>query len=197
VLEWISGDRDAIAQWDFGVANNTAYHQVYRQEQLLFSESSEQADWGNWYWATENTSNLTHQSGSDVDVRGAFEKNGKLDNTNDTNFRAIQDSFPVFGFSNDLGSITATTKLVYTLGLTQDLAVQFDGSDGVVSVPSLWKSYFATELDAVCISLDLYDSADRKSWHLPTLTTKVSRLSPAHSITKSVSTPMPLEVKTT
>jgi hypothetical protein len=133
-----------------------AYHQVFRQDQILFSESSQQADWGSWYWATDNADNLTYQSGKDDDIRGAFQKDGKLGNTNDTKFRAIDDDFPVFGFANDLGSIESATKVVYTLGLVQDVAVRFDGSDDVVSVPPLWKSYFATDLEAVSFILRFY-----------------------------------------
>lgn len=149
--EWIAGDRDAIAQWNYSVVGDVAYHQIYRQNQILFSESSNQADWGNWYWATDNTDDLTYQSGSDTDVRGAFEKNGKLGNTNDTVFRAIAKDFPVFGLAHDLGSIKSATNVLYTLGLAQDVAVRFSGAGGVVSVPPLWKDYFATELDAVSI----------------------------------------------
>ena len=127
-----------------------AYHKFYRQTQLLWSETGEQTDFGSWYWATDNVANLTHQSGSDTDVRGAFTTNGALANTNDTNFRAINDTFPTFGFAVDLGSVaSAPVSTLFTIGLTQEQAFQFDGASGNVSVPSLWTSYYPTELDAV------------------------------------------------
>jgi len=127
-----------------------AYHKFYRQTQLLFSETAEQTDFGSWYWATDNVAKLTHQSGSDTEVRGAFTSKGALANTDDTNFRAINNRYPTFGFSVDLGSVSSTpVSTLFTIGLAQEQAVQFDGAKGIVSVPSLWTSYYPTELDAV------------------------------------------------
>ena len=223
MAEWVSGDRNATAQWDYGVIGGTAggssssssapqskaleksttrtatatittamsaglrktmlsvavvtetvptttarvavatsapvhpagglaYHRFYRQTQLLFSETNEQCDWGYWYWATDNDANLTFQSGSDQQVRTAFATYGFLADTQDTAYRAIQQNYPVFGFAKDLGSVGATpVDTLFTLGLAQDEAIQFDSASGVVPVPSLWKNYFANALDAVSI----------------------------------------------
>lgn len=127
-----------------------AYHKVYRQTQLLWSETDDQTDYGSWYWATDNVAGLTFQSGANTDVRSAFITSGALADTNDTDFRAINDDYPTFGFAVDLGSVDATAvSTLFSLGLTQEQAIQFDGATGNVSVPSLWTSYFATELDAV------------------------------------------------
>lgn len=92
-------------------------------------------------------------------MRGAFELNGKLANTQDSDFRAINNDFPVFGYAIDLGTIGSSTlgigavdsvSTIFTIGLTQDLAAQFVGqSKSEVQVPSLWTSYFDTELAAV------------------------------------------------
>ena len=126
-----------------------AYHKVFRQTQLLFSEVSDQGEWGSWYWATDNDTALSFQSGADMDVRSAFENTGSLPDTQDANFRAIDDSYPVFGFAKDLGSVQGAVSTLYTIGLTQEEAIQFDGASGIVPVPSLWTSYFSNELDAV------------------------------------------------
>ncbi|KAK4692612.1 hypothetical protein P7C71_g4630, partial [Lecanoromycetidae sp. Uapishka_2] len=192
--EWVSADRTAIAQWDFGVtadsstatskrtldtrqnvSNSTtstkvsnvdgttggiAYHRFYRQTQLLWSETLDQTDYGYWYWATDNVANLTFESGIDDDVRAAFTTNGVLANTNDTNYRAINDSYPTFAFAVDLGSVDASSvSTLFTLGLAQESAIQFDGASGNVSVPSLWTSYYATELDALAFFHDDYATA--------------------------------------
>ena len=160
-----------MAQWEYGVTpaaptrrsrhrrqnNNStgggvAYHKFYRQTQLLFSEVAEQSEYGNWYWATDNVESLTHQSGSDVQVRSAFRNNGALANTNDNNFRAINNAYPTFGFAVGLGQVGSTSvSTLFTLGHAQEQAVQFDGANGVVSLPTLWTSYYATELDAVSL----------------------------------------------
>lgn len=154
MIEWVSGDRTAVAEWQYGTTTSgnsqIAYHQFYKQTQELFSETRDQTEYGNWYWATDSTTNLTYQSGTDMDVRGAFTANGVLTDTNDTNFRAINDNYPTFGFAVDLGFVgAAEVSTLFTLGLTQESAIQFDGADGIVSVPSLWASYYSTELDAL------------------------------------------------
>ena len=179
----MSADSSAIAQWEYGVATSTAatsksrrsrnrrqssngtnatpsggiaYHKFYRQTQLLFSETLDQTDYGSWYWATDNVAKLTHQSGSDTTVRGAFTSSGALANTEDTNFRAINDMYPTFGFAIDLGSLGSTpASTLFTIGLAQEQAIQFDGASGNVNLPSLWTSYYTTELDAVSLSNQL------------------------------------------
>ncbi|KAE8354265.1 hypothetical protein BDV28DRAFT_147287 [Aspergillus coremiiformis] len=148
--EWVSGDRNAIAKWDYGVTNNgVAYHKVYRETQLLFSEINEQAEWGEWYWATDGDG-MTYQSGPDVDVRAAFAKNGKLGNSNDNGYRAISTKWPVFAFSRDLGSVKTSASTLFSIGLAQDSAIHYSGKPGGMTVmPSLWKSYFSTATAAL------------------------------------------------
>jgi hypothetical protein len=151
--EWISGDRNATAQWDYGVTGDVAYHKVYRQNQLLFSEINQQAEWGNWYWATDNVKTLTYQSGPAPSVRETFAKNGSLPNSQDTNYRGIQDNWPIFGFAINLGSVGASAvSTLFSLGLAQEQAVQFSGASNVTALPPLWTSYFDDDLAAVCLS---------------------------------------------
>ncbi|CZT46899.1 probable glutaminase GtaA [Rhynchosporium secalis] len=158
--EWVAGDHSAVAQWDYDTTiDDIAYHRVYRQTQLEFSETADQADWGNWYWATKKTDKLTYQSGSDVDVRGAFQSNGKLADTKDTNYRPINQAYPVFGFSVDLGFVTRFVNTLYTIGLTQEQAIQFEGASGVVPLASLWTSFFTSETDALSFFYNDYSTA--------------------------------------
>ncbi|KAL3453954.1 hypothetical protein BJX65DRAFT_301757 [Aspergillus insuetus] len=149
--EWASGDRSAIAQWDYGVTSNgIAYHKIHRQTPLPFSESRDQAEWGDWYWATNDGASLTYQAGADISVRRAFASNGRLSNTNDANYRAISNEWPVFGFAHDLGFIQSTASVLFSIGLAQSEAVQYTGnSDTLAPVPSLWTSYFSSALEAL------------------------------------------------
>jgi hypothetical protein len=151
LLEWVSGDRTAIAEWEYGVTDHgVAYHKVYRQTQLLFSEISDQAEWGNWYWATDNSDKMTHQSGADVVVRGAFAANGTLSDSGDSDYRAISTNWPVFGFAIDLGSVKSSpVDTLFTIGLAQTEAIQYSSPDGIRAEPSLWTSYFDGDLAAV------------------------------------------------
>lgn len=171
-IEWASGDRLAVAEWEYGViptagtatsakfhhrrqtsnpkSSGIAYHKFYRQTQLLFSEVADQSEYGSWYWATDNVTGLSHQSGSDIEVRRAFTSTVKLSNTEDNNFRPIKQSYPTFGFAVGLGAVASTPiHTLFTLGHAQEQAVQFNGAQGVVAVPTLWKGYYNTELDAV------------------------------------------------
>ncbi len=111
------------------------------------------AQWGNVYWATDALENLTAQSGPDNIVRPAFVNNGKLDGSKDTNYRAINNTWPVFAFANDFGNVgTKQAYQLFTIGLLQQNGIQFLGCDGLVKLPSLWTSYFGSETEAVSLS---------------------------------------------
>ncbi|KAH8596626.1 glutaminase GtaA [Bisporella sp. PMI_857] len=162
--EWVTGDPAANAEWDYGVIPNVeiAYHKVWRQQQLQFSEHRDGADWGYWYWSTEDVSGLSRQSGVDKDVRSTFIIDGYLTNAKDTNFRPVNQNWPVFAFSRDLGTVTANPQsTLFTLGLCQDLAIQFSGANGLVKLPSLWRSYFSTDLEALEFHFNDYIEASR------------------------------------
>ncbi|KAH6642116.1 hypothetical protein C7974DRAFT_95565 [Boeremia exigua] len=148
--EWISGDVGAVATWDFGLKEDVVYHRLSRQEQQPFVENKDQAEWGNFYYATDARNGLTYQSGTDDDVRGGFVASGQLASSNDTNFRAINSSWPVFGYAVDIKTVgNSPVSTLFSLGLCQNEAVQFLGADGLVNLPSLWRNYFADDLEAL------------------------------------------------
>ncbi|KAI0386749.1 glutaminase A [Hypomontagnella monticulosa] len=157
--EWASGDPSAIVQWDYKSADGVAYHQFARQNQQAMTESNQLANWGTWFWSTKDVDNLSYQSGADTDVRGAFIDKGVLPNTADTAYRAVQDRWPVFGFSNDLGSVgSATVSTLYTIGMTQDGAINLLGEgSGLTTYPALWQSYFGSEVEAMTYFYNDYD----------------------------------------
>ncbi|KAI0861627.1 glutaminase GtaA [Xylaria cubensis] len=159
--EWASGDLGAVIEWDYGTSDGVAYHTFHRQTQTEISETRELPNWGDFYWSTGNTDGLTFQSGSDVDVRGAFKNKGVLGNTKDTNFRAVNTNWPVFGFAKNLGSISSNSvNTLFTIGLTQDNAIQLLGEgSGLTTYPSLWKSYFSSDIDAVTWFYNDYSTA--------------------------------------
>lgn len=130
-----------------------AYHKVWRQEQIERAESNQQADWGYWYYATNNVASLTHQSGSDQEVRQQFLDTGKLANTEDSNFRAIVDNFPVFGFAVNLGQISGERcegkSTLFMLSLHQETCINFEGAKGNTTLPCMWTNYFDSESEAV------------------------------------------------
>ena len=89
---------------------------------------------------------------------------GQLKNSNDTNYRAINNAWPVFGYGIDLGAVKeSAVSTLFSLGLCQDKAVQFLGADGLTVLPSLWKSYFADDLEALTFFHDEYSEYNQIS----------------------------------
>lgn len=159
--EWATGESDAIAQWDYKTAANVAYHKVWRQTQSVFDENGKpdgngQANWGNVYYATNRVAGLTTRSGQDTSVRDQFKQRGQLDNSVDTQFRAVSDRWPVFAFAKDLGDVGShPSSTLFTIGLLQNPAIQFLGAQGITALPALWASYFHTEESAVSSTFSL------------------------------------------
>lgn len=155
--EWASGEDDAIVEWKYTEGDKQSYHQVSRQTQILFDENDKpngngMANWGTVYYATDKVSSLTAASGQDTAIRGSFAKNGKLDGSKDTNFRAVNKDWPVLAYAVELGQVTDQPKsTLFTIGLLQRQAVQFLGADGLKALPALWASYFSDEESAVSV----------------------------------------------
>lgn len=86
-------------------------------------------------------------------VRAQFLNNGRLPNTQDTNFRAIQDNWPVFAFAHDLGSVGPTAQArVIALGHARDPAVQYIiANNGRQDRSLFFFSQFATAREAVSV----------------------------------------------
>ncbi|WPV23828.1 Glutaminase A [Fulvia fulva] len=145
------------------VGGGIAYHKVFRQTQLEFSETNQQADWGNWYYSTANVSGLTFQSGADTTVRGNFAKSGTLPNTRDTNYRPINQAYPVFGYAMNYGQVgSGTQSTLFQLSLHQNRCIQFQGTkNGVQQLPCMWTNYFTS--DAAAVKFFYNDFSNAKS----------------------------------
>jgi hypothetical protein len=175
-IEWASGDRTQKVEWSYGTTGNTAYHRFARQTQAAFSEQGDQAEWGDWYYAASNDDSLTHKSGADKDVRTQFITTGVLDNASDSAYRAINDRYPVFGISDNLGRVGSSPKnSLFTMFLAQAETAQFNTGSGLKGVPSYWRekydknedalTFFHNDLQDICdksIELDAQVSKDAK-----------------------------------
>ncbi|KAF8827268.1 hypothetical protein HHX47_DHR5000700 [Lentinula edodes] len=75
----------------------------------------------------------TYQTGSSTVVRSYFISNGKLANTRDTNYRAIDNDWPVFAFARSLGQITKDTPqyAVFSVGHVRDPVIKYIQNNGV------------------------------------------------------------------
>lgn len=74
-----------------------------------------------------NSGAVTYMTGADATVRAAFIGNGNLPNTQDTAYRAISNSWPVFGLSKSLGSITDSTSspVIFAVGHARSPSIQY------------------------------------------------------------------------
>lgn len=107
------------------VANGIAYHRICRRVPAQFSEYNQQTEYGNWYYMTHSSGQLSHQSGQDTKVRTRFMNKGHLANTKDQRYRAISDDYPVFAYAVDLGKVGAQpVKSVFTINLNQRAVIQ-------------------------------------------------------------------------
>lgn len=96
---------------------------------------------------------MTYQNGADVTVRQNFLNNGVLPNILDSNYRAINRNWPVFVFANALRNVSITpVNTLYTIVHAQQDAIHFNGANGFTTVPSLWTSYFSSDLAMVSFS---------------------------------------------
>ncbi|CAN9278067.1 unnamed protein product [Alternaria alternata] len=175
--EWVSGDLTAVAEWGFGTTSDGVnYHKVWKQDQQVFNEHNDQAQWGNWYYSTKAVEGLTHKSGADSEVRDAFDNDGRLDNAEDPEFRPINTGWPVFGYALAMGSVSSDVKSqLFTIGLCQDDAIQFLGADGLVILPSLWRDYFGDDISALSFFYNDYKESSELSTELDDKISKDSK----------------------
>jgi hypothetical protein len=142
--EWCSGDVSQQITWAPVTTGSLRAWTVQLANQQPLVEQNQQAAWGTMVWATPDGMNLSYQSGQDVVVRPQFVSNGKLANTNDTDYRAIDDNWPVFAFAADLGSLgSQPTTVPLSIGLVRTPAVSYLGQN----LQPLWTTKFSTWQD--------------------------------------------------
>jgi hypothetical protein len=97
--EWVNADVSQVATWatDSSVTVNGGTLRTFTiqsQTQKQFTETSDYPNWGTAVWSTLNANGLTWQSGDNaVTMRAAFVTNGQLGNSNNANFRAINNGW--------------------------------------------------------------------------------------------------------
>ncbi|KAI0309520.1 hypothetical protein OF83DRAFT_1071921 [Amylostereum chailletii] len=129
--EWISGDRGQTISWTTNSGTSNLYHAATLENPQVFGNNNGQAQWGTLYHAAKKDSTTTWRIGSDVVTRGQFANQSVLDNGEDTNFRAINDAWPVFAISKKLGTIQSTASpVVWAVGFARDPAVMYTDVSG-------------------------------------------------------------------
>ena len=100
---------------------------------------------------------VTYQIASDANSRGNFTLNGVLNGQRDPSPCAINDNFPVFAISRDLGTIQVTQNpVVWAIGYTTDPAISYtDLSDAPLVYRSpYYKTKYSNDSDEALASID-------------------------------------------
>ncbi|EIN10412.1 DUF1793-domain-containing protein [Punctularia strigosozonata HHB-11173 SS5] len=159
--EWVTGDNSLTANWTT-TTDSIITHQVQLESQTVFGEVSDHIQQGSAFYSTDSTSGTTFQTGQDVVVRAQFINDGVLANTQDTNFRAVSDDWPVFAFAKNLGTVssTSTAPVVFSVGHVRDPAIEYIVAGGALQNRSLffW-SHFSTVASAISSFLGDYSAA--------------------------------------
>ena len=156
-------ESDQLFQWET-VAGDIISHQMSLQNQTQFREVGGRPRYGSVVYSTKQVcsvssctkfcrsfinvfqiNGVTYQVGENTAVRQGFMTNGSLSNTVDSQFRAIDANWTVFGFGHDLGVVgptsTMTTPVVYNIGYVRDPLAQLLN---IPNVNSLRGSYYLT-----------------------------------------------------
>ncbi|MER6978938.1 glutaminase family protein [Streptomyces carpinensis] len=147
--EWASGNSGTKIRWSqeqlSGSGGTTATALSFTPDSPgILKENGDMAAWGTVVWSASNRSGLSWQIGSDTTVRATALEGKALANSADTRQpRAINDSWPVFAFRFDLGSVHDSTSAVLSVGHVREPAVSYLGEQ----LPPLWKSYWSSWQD--------------------------------------------------
>ncbi|KAJ6569518.1 hypothetical protein B0H19DRAFT_697259 [Mycena capillaripes] len=158
--EWVSGETSWDIQWSTTTADVIS-HQISLVSPAKFEESNDHSQYGTWSYSILNGKGVTAQIGRDVTVRAQFLNNGVLSTVKDNNFRAISDSWPVFGLAKDLGKVgTAPATALFSIGHIREPAIKYVLAGNAKQERSLYFwSKFSTSSQVISFFLNDYATA--------------------------------------
>ncbi|OSD04167.1 DUF1793-domain-containing protein [Trametes coccinea BRFM310] len=189
--EWISGDDTLEAQWNTTVGD-AVIHEVQLAAPQPFVDIGSRAQYGSAFHATLKTADVTFQTGQDIVLRTQFINNGALPNAEDSNFRAVQQNWPVFALAHDLGPVNAASSpVVFAVGHVRDPAIQYIVQGNQLQQRSLafWSQTASIDAAITAFLNDYSDALERAK----TLDARVD--SDASKISADYASLMPLSVR--
>jgi hypothetical protein len=148
--QWVSGKRESVIEWGLaeqrGSSEGLKTWAVNRQVQQIFTESDDQAEWGQLHFTGPGSAH--HEAGTSSQLRQRFARTGRLQNTMDDKFRAIMDEEPVFAFaksfnlSSSSNTSVSSSSALFTITHIQDPVTQYASARGLTFMKPLWKSWF-------------------------------------------------------
>jgi hypothetical protein len=154
--EWTSSDTNNVIQWNTTTSSNPIiFHEAQRDPYQYMIETNNIAEDGVVYHVTNSGASVTYQTGQDIVLRSGFLNYGKLNKTQDTNYRAISSDWPVFAFASDLGSISSTpSPVVWGIGLVRQNDIIYSTTSG----NQTRQQYFFTEYSDVSTAMSAFMS---------------------------------------
>ncbi|PVF95783.1 DUF1793-domain-containing protein [Serendipita vermifera] len=167
--EWVSGDNDLIVNWSTKVEDPTTgiiTHQVQLANEETFKEIGDHIQHGSAYYSIASTQGTTYQTGADTDVRAQFIQHGVLTNTTDSEFRAVQDHWPIFAYAKDLGDVGSggvQNAAVFSVGHVRDPAIQYIVEGGGLQERGVyfWGSFASVDNVIASFHSDFTDALSR------------------------------------
>ncbi|CCM05442.1 uncharacterized protein FIBRA_07661 [Fibroporia radiculosa] len=164
--EWLSGNRTAIVNWSTTLTDQIIYHEIELTSPTPFEELQNQANDGVAYYSMTMGPDVTYQTGEDTTLRNQFQQQGSLQDTMDTDFRAIGPTdWPVFAMSVDLGSIQATqSSIVWAIGYVRDPSIKYTTSSGQTQLRSpYYRTQYSSVQDIISEFLSDYSNAETRA----------------------------------
>ncbi|KAL0571960.1 hypothetical protein V5O48_010000 [Marasmius crinis-equi] len=162
--EWVSGDRNLTMSWSTTVSDTTVYHQAARTISGPMMEINNVAEDAILYYGTPANPLLSWQTGEAIVLRVGFTSSGKLNNTQDNDFRAISDRWPVLAYAVDLGSITnSPSSTVFSLGLLRNPVITYSTREGQQDRSPYFKRRFKDGGDAADFFIRDYKNAIKRA----------------------------------
>ncbi|KAF6758844.1 glutaminase [Ephemerocybe angulata] len=138
--------RNDTVEWNTTHTSSSVYHDIRRRSASSL-ELYDVAENGNLFYAMTESPAVTWQTGTFRDIRAIFTGAGKLNNAEDTLFRASQDqNHTMLAFAVDLGNIINSVEpVVWAIGhVRESLLLGYGGTIGVERrVSYFWSQYLA------------------------------------------------------
>ncbi|KZT68278.1 hypothetical protein DAEQUDRAFT_812241 [Daedalea quercina L-15889] len=149
--EWLCGLSERATQemtWSTTESSDMVYHQLQLAQPSPFQEADQQASDGTVYHAMAlgQGRNVTWQTCEDTVCRKEFILSGGVNshNNNDT-FRNIQQDWPVFPISVNLGSVVSSNDpIVWVLGYVRNPSINYTLSGEVATLRPYYTVEYAT-----------------------------------------------------
>ncbi|RPA80187.1 DUF1793-domain-containing protein [Ascobolus immersus RN42] len=148
--QWLTNDARTVINWDLHNKDNLRTWKVAKQQQELFTERRDRAEWGTFYFTTAHDESIDYEAGVSGAIRQKFAASGVLQNSFESRFRSILDEEPIFAFCKHFqpkknASEPTISRTLFTIALTQDPIVQFAAARGLTEMRPLWKFHHTSD----------------------------------------------------